>query len=130
MLHLEESDGAFEMIYNDDGSLLARELWTNMDVVRAWFDAGGDFFPNEFTQSMANNEEFGLLLAERFAKKFEECGFDPEVFEVLSSEFRDAISVDLRRNKDFMMKACEVRLKTLRHLLPVESFSHFSLSRL
>ena len=71
--------------------MVAESLWTNLDVCKAWFVIGGDFH-SRFPESMKDNVEFGLLVAEHC----EDC-----------DEFEIGTSENLRSNKAFMLKAVE-----------------------
>jgi len=79
---------------------VAPSLWTNMDVVAAWYEAGG-LFHSRFPDSMKDNAECGLLLAKGLLDSFDDYESD-------NSMFREATSVALRSNKVFMSQAVEI----------------------
>jgi Domain of unknown function (DUF4116) len=72
---------------------IAVDLWTNVDVTRAWlkgFPLNLDQFPQ-----MRHSKEFGLLVAEHRPQDFDE------------------LSEALRSDKEFMMQAVEINCLTL-----------------
>jgi len=86
-----DNDGHFP---NDsNAALVAGELWTNLDIWKAWFISGGGLH-SHLPLTMKENSEFGLLVAR------------------YTSFFRWATSEALRSNKEFMKKAVEINVDT------------------
>lgn len=79
------------------------ELWTNLDVVTAYFQAGG-YVHEGFPESVKANEEFGLIVAKYCHEDpdFDDEGDEPTLLE-------RATSLALRSSKAFMMQAVEAR---------------------
>jgi Domain of unknown function (DUF4116) len=69
---------------------IAEDLWSNLDVIRAWLRAGGSIL-EDFPETMVNSKEFGLLVAEH-------CDL---------TTFVQATSIALRSDKEFMVQAVE-----------------------
>lgn len=116
---------AISNLINDDGNnlndsvaaLVAGELWTNLDIWKAWFESGGGIH-SHLPLTMKENSEFGLLVAAEH----------PHFF-------RRATSEALRSNKEFMKKAVETNLHTFQDAcgalhrdfdLAVIAFSNFN----
>ena len=71
---------------------LAPELWSNLEVCKAWFSCRFVDVPSRLPQSMKDNQELGLVIAK--------SDHENHVFRVATS---DAI----RSNKSFMTKAVQ-----------------------
>lgn len=83
-----------------DGIVLADSLWSNNDVVRAWFWNGGPVH-SRFPESVKKDAEFGLILASELESS---KGHDDDGYDCMICDFRNSTSVELRENKDFMMQ--------------------------
>jgi hypothetical protein len=70
---------------NDHMEYVAEDLWTNLDVTKAWLMAGGIIFDDQFPETISKSKEFGLILVD----------FDENVPEALRSD------------KEFMLQAVE-----------------------
>ena len=88
------SAGEIRVVNETDATYVAEELWANLQVAEAWFEAGGHVHEG-FPESLKDNEQFGLLAA-----TYQEPTLGPS--------FIDATSTALRSNKAFMMQALEV----------------------
>jgi hypothetical protein len=69
---------------------VAVDHWTNLDVAKAWFRAGG-YWHDDFPESTRNDKEFGLLIAEHCEQ----------------GDFERGVSAALRIDKEFMIQALE-----------------------
>ena len=87
--------------FNDCSEVVAKPLWANMDVCRAWVESLGDVH-SLFPESMKSNAEFGLLVARHLDVE------DIEDFEV-------ATSVALRSDKTFMLSAVGIDAKLFKY---------------
>ena len=74
---------------------VAPELWSNLEVCKAWIEKAGAI-PPELPEAMSNNQEFGLIAA-----KVHNSHCDGDLFSYVTS-------VALRSNKSFMMKAVQI----------------------
>ena len=91
-----------------DNERVAPELWSNLEVCKAWFSCDESFVPSRLPESMKDNQELGLVIAK---------GFNDS-----NDVFRGATSDALRSNKSFMMKA--VQSKSARFLAAHGSLRH------
>jgi hypothetical protein len=90
--HMADEDDVGIYDYLDD---IAEDLWTNLDVIKAWLrDVGCTH--HRFPDTTWNSKEFGLLVAEY-------CG----------KEFGDKVAETLLSDKEFMMEAVHINFSTL-----------------
>lgn len=95
-------DYDYEDLYESDGTVVVDALWSNIEVVRAWFKSRGPVH-SRFPVSMKNDVAFGLAVASAFAQDDDDA--DYEWYDMRISEFQVNTSVELRKNKEFMMEA-------------------------
>jgi len=95
-------------IHDEYDERVAPELWSNLEVCKAWFSCTGSFVPSRLPESMKDNQELGLVIAKGF---------------YLSNDvFIEGTSDALRSNKSFMMKA--IQSKSARFLAAHGSLRH------
>lgn len=96
--------------YDDEiyPELVATNLWTNLEVIKAWFSAGGDVH-EYFSEAQKNVESFGRLATEEASRRMHcQVYWDGFLHSGGLDLFLEGTSEELRNNKSFMKSAVEL----------------------